>query len=219
MNTTFDNLDLFCRINVQSEMPHHELVSLIAHSVGRAIRMNSVKSDKVDISVDDNDVFDPEKSQLGKDRWLYFRYTLEIDPIEGVSPRDTLLSLARCFDRLWSSRLDAVASCDFEGQLPRNVAPLEVVQDSPAPTVKAPKKRALGDVREFVSPATGDLVALDQMLRSFTITGLMHSSRMLSQERCTPVTPTCPLGVCMKFLCIRMPRLEPPGMPIAPIHP
>src|SRR6266404_2326391 len=114
MITDFDDLDLFCRVNVQSEMPHSEFVSFLTRSVGGASRMNSITTDKLDISVDDNDVFDAEKSRTGEDRWLYFRYTLEIDPIAGVAPRDYLVAMDALLKLLWSSGLDAVASCDFE---------------------------------------------------------------------------------------------------------
>lgn len=125
MKTNFDTLDLFCRINVQSEMPHQEFVFFIACIVGGVSRRNSVTSDKLDISVDDNDVFDADKARRGKDRWLYFRYTLEIDPIEGVSPGDYVAAIGTLLESLWSSRMDAVASCDFEARLPRNVRRLK----------------------------------------------------------------------------------------------
>jgi hypothetical protein len=73
MTTPFDNFDLFCRINVESALPHQEFVSLLARSVGGAGHLNSVTSDALDISVDDNDVFDPDRSRAGEDRWLYFK--------------------------------------------------------------------------------------------------------------------------------------------------
>jgi hypothetical protein len=132
MEDTFGNVDLFCRINVQSEMPHHEFVTFIARSVGGRSHMNSVESDRLDISVDDNDAFDPEKSRLGKDRWLYFPYTLEIDPIEGVSPGEYIAAIGTLLQSLWSSCMDAVASCDFEEQLPRNARRLKWLRTAPS---------------------------------------------------------------------------------------
>lgn len=130
MTSEFDNLELYCTVNVQSDMPHSEFVSFIARSVGGVSRMNSIKSGKLDISVDDNDVFDAEKSCTGKDRWLYFRYTLEIDPIEGVSSRDYVAAIGAMLKSLWSSGMDAVASCDFEEKLPRNVRRLNWARNS-----------------------------------------------------------------------------------------
>ena len=113
-------MDLFCRVNIQSDLPHKEFVSLIARSVGGTSRMYTVKSDKLDISVDDNDMFDAEKARVGKNRWLYFRYTLEIDPIEGTSPSDYIDAIGGLLKSLWSSGLDAVAGCEFEDSLPLN---------------------------------------------------------------------------------------------------
>ena len=68
----------------------------------------------------ENDVFDPGKSRTGKDRWLYFRYTLAVDPVEGVSAEEYVESIGVLLKSLWSSCMEAVAACDFEDQLPRN---------------------------------------------------------------------------------------------------
>ena len=120
MTTDIGQLDLFCRVNVQSEMPHGDFVAFIARCVGGASRMNSITTGTLDISVDDNDVFDEGRSRTGKDRWLYFRYTLEIDPAGGVAPRVYLAAIAALLQAPWSSGMDAVASSDFEHQLPEN---------------------------------------------------------------------------------------------------
>jgi hypothetical protein len=125
MRTDLDNLDLFCRVNIQSESPHKEFIAFIARTVSGASRLNSVTSDKLDISVDDNDSFDAEKARRGEDRWLYFRYSLEIDPIEGASRNDYVAAIADLIQSLWSSDMDAVASCEFEDRLPQNVRRLK----------------------------------------------------------------------------------------------
>jgi hypothetical protein len=113
-------MDLFCRINVQTEMPHQEFVTFIARCVGGSSRLSSVRSQALDISVDENDVFDADKSQTGKDRWLDFRYTLEVDPAEGVALPEYVAAIGALLKALWSSCMEAVASCDFEDHLPRN---------------------------------------------------------------------------------------------------
>jgi hypothetical protein len=113
-------MDPFCRINVQTEMPHQEFVAFIVGCVGGSSRLNSVRSQALDISVDENDVFDAQKSRTGKERWLYFRYTLEVDPVEGIALRDYIAAIGALLQALWSSCMEAVASCDFEDHLPRN---------------------------------------------------------------------------------------------------
>jgi hypothetical protein len=121
MKPNFDCMNLFCRVNVQSELPHQDFVATVARCAGGTSRMNTVRSPTLDISVFENDEFDPEMSRTGQDRWLYFRYTLEVDPVEGVSPSEYVASVGTFLESLWSSCMEAVAACDFEDHLPRNV--------------------------------------------------------------------------------------------------
>jgi len=120
MKTNLDKSNLFCRINIQSAIPHNEFVGFIADCVAGQSRWNSVTNETLDIPVDTNDSYDFEKSRTGKDRWLYFKYTLEIDPIEGVLRQHYIDSIAAFLESLWAKRVEAVASCDFEELLPRN---------------------------------------------------------------------------------------------------
>jgi hypothetical protein len=120
MKTDSESMDLFCRINVQAEVPHREFVATVARCAGGSCRLNAVRSQTLDISVDENDLYDPAKSRTGKDRWLYFRYALAIDPVEGVGSAEYIESLGALLTCLWSSCMEAVAACDFEDELPRN---------------------------------------------------------------------------------------------------
>ena len=79
----------------------------------------------LDISVFENDDYDDEKSHTGTDRWLHFKYTLEIDPIEGVSPSDYVAAIGALLKLLWSSGMQAVAVCNFEERMPRNIGRLK----------------------------------------------------------------------------------------------
>jgi hypothetical protein len=125
MEPGFDNMNLSCRINVQAELSFQDFVKSVARCATGVSHMNEVQSKTLDISVHKNDVFDPSKSRTGKDRWLYFKYTLEIDPSARVSPGDYIAAIGSLLKELWSSRMDAVAACDFEDRLPRNVRRLK----------------------------------------------------------------------------------------------
>jgi hypothetical protein len=120
MEPDLGGLDLFCRINVQAEMPFQEFVAFVARCAGGSGRMNAVRARALDISVFENDDFDPEKSHTGEDRWLHFRYTLEVDPAEGAAAGDYVAAVNALLQSLWSSCSDAVAACDFEEYLLRN---------------------------------------------------------------------------------------------------
>jgi hypothetical protein len=130
--------------------------------------MNSVRSDKLDISVDDNDVFNAEKARKGKDRWLYFRYTLEIDPIESVSASDYVAAIGILLKSLWSSRMDAVASCDFEDRLPRNVRRLKWAWNPQDHGTLAGGAQVTGGAGVMIRPTAdpiGDLDACARVVR------------------------------------------------------
>jgi len=89
MEPDLGSMDLFCRINVQTDMPLQELVAFIARCSGGSSHMNAVRGRSLDISVFENDDFDTEKSHSGEDRWLHFRYTLEVDPVAGQRSRSS----------------------------------------------------------------------------------------------------------------------------------
>ena len=126
--------------------------------------MNSVTTEMLDISIDDNDVFDAERSRTGKDRWLYFRYTLEIDPVADVAPGDYLAAVGALLKSLWSSGMDAVSSSDFEAQLPRNVRRLKWARTPHAHGGDAVRVEMIGQTHVVV-PVPSDLVAMDACVR------------------------------------------------------
>ena len=216
MKTDFASLELFCRVNVQSELPHGEFVSFIARSIGGVSHLNSVKSNALDISVDENDVFDAEKARRGKDRWLHFRYTMEIDPIEGVSPINYVTAIGNLLQSLWSSRMDAVASCDFEDRLPRNVRRLKWAW-TPNDHKKVAGGTEIAGGKDIRIPPTGDpVVVLDACAESFGGTGFRHGLRIRPRERSIPVMKTSRSAAWTNFWRIPIPRPKPSGMPLGP---
>lgn len=125
MGPDFEDTDLFCRVNVQAELPFEEFVSFIGRCAGGPSHMNTVSNKAFDISVFKNDDFDSELSSTGDDRWLHFRYTLEVDPSAGVAPADYVVAIGKFLKSLWSSGMDAVAASEFEEQLTRNARRLK----------------------------------------------------------------------------------------------
>jgi hypothetical protein len=158
----FDSMDLFCRINVQAEKPFQEFVIFIRRCTGGSGCMNEVRSQLLDISVFENDDFDANKSHTGMERWLYFRYTLEIDPREGVAATDYIAGIGELLKALWSSRMDAVAACEFEDHLPRNRRRLKWGRISQLPGEGISRE---GSVTDVMIPATGEPVTLDGCVR------------------------------------------------------
>jgi hypothetical protein len=50
---------------------------------------------------------------------LYYRYLLDVVPTENTSRGHFVVSIARLLETMWRSDMRAVASCDFEDELPR----------------------------------------------------------------------------------------------------
>ncbi len=165
MEPDFKNMDLYCRINVHAEVPFREFVALIARHADGSGFMNEVQSGTLDISIHKNDTFDFLKSHTGHDRWLYFRYTLEINPIAGVSPRDYALAIGRLLKSLWSSGMDGVASCDFEDQLPRNVRRLKWAWNPRNHGTPAGESQAISGTNIVIPPSGDPIVVLDAWAR------------------------------------------------------
>lgn len=164
MEPGFSSMDLFCRINVQAESRFQDIVALIARCAGGSSHENAVRSQTLDISVFENDDYDNEKAHVGEDRWLYFRYRLDIDPIEGVSAKDYVAAIGSLLTALWSAGMDVVAASDFEDQLPRNVRRLNWAK-IPRPGNGGVGRSEIIDVTDIVIPAAGDAAGLEACAR------------------------------------------------------
>ena len=93
MQPDFDSMDLFCRINVQAEMPHQEFVAFIAQQYRRGQPHNSVRSQTLDILVDENT---PTTLSIeNREETLACYVTWKSIPIEGVEPKDYVASIGR----------------------------------------------------------------------------------------------------------------------------
>ena len=65
-----------------------------------------------------NDTYERQAINL-PDGFLYYRYFLDIDPVQDVDEADYVASVATLLTQLWQSEYKAVAACDFEDRLPR----------------------------------------------------------------------------------------------------
>lgn len=164
MGPALDSVDLFCRINVQAEIPFQDFVAAVARCASGSSHMNVVRTRALDISVFENDDYDADMSHTGKDRWLHFRYRLEIDPIEGASPTDYVAAIGALLNSLWSFRMDAVAACEFEDRLPRNVRRLKWAWN-PRDHGTAAGSPTFGGAEITIVPTAEPVVVLDACAR------------------------------------------------------
>jgi len=112
--------DLFCRVMAQSELPFKAFCARVGEIVGGRVARNGVTSSRVELFVDENDSYDPALCHRGPDRWLRFRYTLEITPAPGTEPDHYIAAVGQLLKGLWSEGIPAVGACEFETRLPVN---------------------------------------------------------------------------------------------------
>jgi len=117
IDSDFD--DPFCRLYLDSQLDHRQLIVEFAEIVGGEITANLVCSGELDMTIDRNDGFDKERMQL-PDGWLHFPYTVEIDPTDDTASGQYIEALTHLINSCRARRIVVVAVCDFEDRIPKN---------------------------------------------------------------------------------------------------
>lgn len=73
----------FCRLWVNTTLEHSDVVRTLAEVVGGTTLANMVSSQHMEMTVDRNDWFDDLRTGE-PNGWLYYPFTVEVDPANGV---------------------------------------------------------------------------------------------------------------------------------------
>lgn len=119
-----DGNRLDCKIFVEATQSPDELVALVLPawstrdiSKGRgATRL--LRSEQGDLEIRKNPEGDPSRASEFPDGFLHFRYALELYLRSTTSHDQRVLMAKALLNLLWSAGLPAVASCDYENELP-----------------------------------------------------------------------------------------------------
>lgn len=116
--------DLSCKIFVDADVAQPGLAELLSDGANTQVlpRPSSllIMNDIGEWELRRNDDRDREAAQEFPDGFLHFRSVIEFYPRMTASRDDEVNDIARLLDRLWSSGMPAVASCDYEGELPHH---------------------------------------------------------------------------------------------------
>ncbi|QAA33369.1 1,4-dihydroxy-6-naphthoate synthase [Clostridium manihotivorum] len=114
----YDNL--YCKIYVDTDKSIQDIINVILSVVSGQVRRKGVYSTNLEIDIRYNKEYD-ELERLGvEDGFLYYKYYLEIEPNENAAQKKYILSVSQLLEGLWGVGYKAVASCDFEVDLPRS---------------------------------------------------------------------------------------------------
>jgi hypothetical protein len=108
---------LYCKVYVDSELDCQGIAKLLCDAFGGSRSGLTVVTPSVEVDVRTNDEYRPDVR--GRDRFLFYRYTLDIVATEAARRPDVLAAVSQVLNALWASNAYAVASCDFEDELPR----------------------------------------------------------------------------------------------------
>ncbi len=115
-----NDINPFCRIYVDSDLVFEKFVAMLANLSGVVSDFSLITTQCLDIGVQENDEYDSQKCSQKPDRWLFFKYMLEIDPVSGKLDENYISEIRKLLTSIWSNGMDAVAASEFEEMLPLN---------------------------------------------------------------------------------------------------
>ncbi|WP_027085179.1 hypothetical protein [Cohnella panacarvi] len=114
-----DDIDLFCKVFIDTDFGREEVVSFVSESIDGTIERWSVSNKYCNLDLLRNDDFNEAKRAQGPDGFLFSRYYLEIEPNEETESSAYIKCISELLTKLWNNGFKAVAACDFEDVLPR----------------------------------------------------------------------------------------------------
>jgi hypothetical protein len=97
-----------------------QLLDLIANIISGSIKMRTVSALELQADLVVNEDFDETRRAQGEDQFLFYRYYLDIVPMENARRERYVASVGGLLEGFWKLGYKAVAACDFEEELPRN---------------------------------------------------------------------------------------------------
>lgn len=111
--------DLFTKIFLDTDYEKTSVVEMVSKIVDGSVTGSTIETEQAEIFIFNNGDFSEEKRNQGSDAFLYYRYSLDIEPIEDADERKYIGEISKLLTELWGSGFKAIASCDFEDELPR----------------------------------------------------------------------------------------------------
>lgn len=111
--------DLYTKIFLDTDMERKSVIDIVSKVVGGSVSHSAITAQHADMFIFNNEDFSEEKRNQEPDGFLFYRYYLEIEPRDGVEDSHYIDGIAKLLTGLWDNGLKAVASCDFEDELPR----------------------------------------------------------------------------------------------------
>jgi hypothetical protein len=110
---------LYCKVHLDCGLEPAELLSWLQNLLGASLELRTLTAVDVKVDVGTNDEYDSALAQRGIDQFLHYRYLLDVVP-GGPSRERYVACVAALLEAAWNANMRAIASCDFESELPRS---------------------------------------------------------------------------------------------------
>lgn len=105
---------------VDAPISANELAEKISSFFGVLMPWNTVKSDKIELEVHDNEDFIKINKRKHYNDFVLYSLFVEIEPIPGIDNNNYIRAVSELLEWLWEQGYPAVAACDFENELPKH---------------------------------------------------------------------------------------------------
>lgn len=111
--------DLDCMLFVDTNVARSQLSEFIAGQVRGSAQGEYVHAESLEVEIRENEDFNPDRLDDPENGFLFYPVYLEITPTANVSRAAYISDVAAIMSALRGARWRAVASCDFEDELPQ----------------------------------------------------------------------------------------------------
>jgi len=110
--------NLYCKIYVDADVNIDQLFASISEIMSGSVNFWTIITKFCEIDIKENEDFDSVKRNL-QDGFVHFPFYLDIEPRFNITRSDYINSVAKLLKGIWQLNYNAVASCDFEDELPQ----------------------------------------------------------------------------------------------------
>lgn len=111
--------ELYCRVYTNTQLSIDDLSLTLAKYLGTTVQPSHCIDGKIlDLDVSVNKEHDNNQLTDKRDGFLYYKFFVEIEPINGIKEEEYINAVGELLNFLWSNDIKAVASCQFESDLP-----------------------------------------------------------------------------------------------------
>jgi hypothetical protein len=120
----FEDENLYCKMFIDFSGELSEADELIAKLTNGSIKFKwgLIEAEFAELDVRRNDDFKTPKELRSKDpadAFLFWKYYIDIEPKEGTVRAKYVSTVAQLLLELWAKKVNAVAACSFEDELPK----------------------------------------------------------------------------------------------------